>query len=272
MCARLPHSRCGALQCCPYPAEQRITLRAPAREVIVPIRSPRCDHCEHEDPAVAKQEWIGECVVIANLVGCVGDVELDWPIATRLEVNEPHAARRPQQVARVRFAVQQLLVRAAVDDGPAKAAQRVSQEFPICVDELRTLRTVSDDRLRFFDSLGEVWCRRIELPHACMQAFERLRILGQRGVGRRQRLVVRPKCDREAVMYVDERVHPRVEDSDRAVGFLKPPCHLDFERCNFMVPSNGGRDPSQNITRPQSQSEPVRLVENVGVIDPQIKC
>jgi hypothetical protein len=73
-------------------------------------------------------------------------------------------------------------------------------------------------------------------------------------------------------MYVDERVHPRVEDSDRAVGFLKPPCHLDFERCNFMVPSNGGRDPSQNITRPQSQSEPVRLVENVGVIDPQIKC
>jgi hypothetical protein len=35
----------------------------------------------------------------------------------------------------VRFAVQQLLVRAVVDDGPAKAAQRVSQEFPSCVDE-----------------------------------------------------------------------------------------------------------------------------------------
>ena len=64
-----------ALQCCPYLAEQRIMLRAPVREVIVPIRSPRCDHREHEDPAVAKQEWIRECVVIANLVGCVGDVE-----------------------------------------------------------------------------------------------------------------------------------------------------------------------------------------------------
>jgi hypothetical protein len=112
-----------ALQCCPYLAEQRITLRAPVREVIAPIRSPRCDHREDEDPAVAKQEWIGVCVVIANLVGCVGDVELDWPVATRLEVNEPHAARRPQQVANVRFAVHQLLVRAAVDDGPAKAAQ-----------------------------------------------------------------------------------------------------------------------------------------------------
>jgi hypothetical protein len=43
---------------------------------------------------------------------------------------------------------------------------------------------------------------------------------------------------------VDERVRPRVEDSDWAVGFLKPPCHLYFERCNFMVPSNGSRDPS----------------------------
>jgi hypothetical protein len=82
----------------------------------------------------------------------------------------------------VRFAVQQLLVRAAVDDGPAKAAQRVGQEFPICVDELRALRTVSDDRLRFFDSIREAWCGRIELPHGCVQAFERPRVLGRRGL------------------------------------------------------------------------------------------
>jgi hypothetical protein len=71
---------------------------------------------------------------------------------------------------------------------------------------------------------------------------------------------------------VDESVHPRVEDSDWAAGFLEPPCHLDFERCNFMIPSNRGRDPRENVTRPQSQSEPVRVVENDGVIDPQIKC
>jgi len=31
-------------------------------------------------------------------------------------------------------------------------------------------------------------------------------------------------------------------------------------------------DPSENVTRPQAQSEPVRVVENDGVIDPQIKC
>src|SRR4051795_1401169 len=84
-------------------AQECISLRAPVRKVIVPIRSPRRDHRKHEEPAVAKQEWIGCCVVIANLVGCVGDVELDWPVATRLEVNEPHPAGSSQQVAGVRF-------------------------------------------------------------------------------------------------------------------------------------------------------------------------
>jgi hypothetical protein len=201
----------------------------------------------------------------------VGDVEFDWPVATRLEVDEPHAARRPQQVAGVRFAVQQLLVRGAVDDGSAKAAQRVGQEFPICVDELRTLRTVSDDRLRFFNSIREVWCRRIELPHACVQAFERLRVLSGRGFGRRQGLVVRPICDREAVTYMNARLHPGLEHSDRAVGLLKPPCHLDFERCNVMVPSNRGRDASKHITRPQSQSESVRVLDDPGIFNAQTK-
>ena len=68
-----------ALQCCPYLAEQRITLRAAVREVIVPIRSPGCDHRKDEDSAVAKQEWIGEWVVIANLVGCVGAANSTGP-------------------------------------------------------------------------------------------------------------------------------------------------------------------------------------------------
>jgi hypothetical protein len=31
------------------------------------------------------------------------------------------------------------------------------------------------------------------------------------------------------------------------------------------------RDPSENVTRPQSRSEPVRVVENDDVIDAQIK-
>jgi hypothetical protein len=31
------------------------------------------------------------------------------------------------------------------------------------------------------------------------------------------------------------------------------------------------RDPSYNVTRQQAKSEPVRVVENGGVIDPQTK-
>jgi hypothetical protein len=148
----------------------------------------------------------------------------------------------------------------------------VGQEFPICVDELRALRTVSDDRLRFLDSIREVWCRRIELPHGCVQAFERPRVLGRRGVGRRQGLVVRPIGDREAVTDMNARFHARLEHSDRAVGFLELLCHLDLERCTFMVPSNRGRNACKQITRQEPDCQPVRVVENDGVIDPEIKC
>jgi hypothetical protein len=179
--------------------------------------------------------------------------------------------RRPPAVRSrlpgVRFAVQQLLVRAAVDDGSAKAAQRVGQEFPICVDELRTLRTVSDDRLRFFDSIREVWCGRIELPHACMEAFKRLRVLGRRGVGRRQGLVVRPVCDHEAVTDMNARLHSRLEQGDRAVGPLKLSCHLDFERRAFTVPLNRRRDASKHTTRQEPHCEPVRVLDDAGVFD-----
>jgi hypothetical protein len=31
------------------------------------------------------------------------------------------------------------------------------------------------------------------------------------------------------------------------------------------------RDPNKNITRQQAHSEPVRVVKNDGVIDPQVK-
>jgi hypothetical protein len=71
---------------------------------------------------------------------------------------------------------------------------------------------------------------------------------------------------------MDPRLHPRLECSDWAVGLLELACHLDFERCNFMVPSNRGRDASQHITRQEPYCEPIRVVESDRVIDPQIKC
>jgi len=87
--------------------EQHITLLVPVGEFIVAICSPRSDHRKHEYPAVAKLESIGGRVATTDLDGSMGDVELDWPIATRLEVDEAHAVRGLQEVAGVRFAVEQ---------------------------------------------------------------------------------------------------------------------------------------------------------------------
>jgi hypothetical protein len=69
---------------------------------------------------------------------------------------------------------------------------------------------------------------------------------------------------------VDAWLDPRIERSYGAVGFGEPTSDLDFKLCaSLALPA---RDPSQNVTRPQSQSEPVRVVENDDVIDAQIKC
>lgn len=55
-------------------------------------------------------------VVMLDPVGGICDVELDRPAATCLEVDSAQAARGLQEVAGMRFAVQQLLVRTAVED------------------------------------------------------------------------------------------------------------------------------------------------------------
>jgi hypothetical protein len=71
-------------------------------------------------------------------------------------------------------------------------------------------------------------------------------------------------------MHVDARFHPSIERSYGAIGFGEPASDLDFKLC--ASPALPASDPSQNVTRPQSQSKPVRVVENDSVIDPQIKC
>jgi hypothetical protein len=82
--------------------------------------------------------------------------------------------------------------------------------------------------------------------------------------------VVGPQCDDEAVTHVDARLDPRIERGYGAIGFGEPTSDLDFELCSSLALQV--RDPSENVTRPQAQSEAVRVVENDGVIDPQIKC
>jgi hypothetical protein len=70
-------------------------------------------------------------------------------------------------------------------------------------------------------------------------------------------------------MQVDAWLYSRQERSDRAIGFGEPPCDLDFER--GACPMRHRRDPSKNVTRQQAHRQPVRVVKNNRVIDPQVQ-
>jgi len=87
----------------------------------------------------------------------MGEIELDGSTAARLEVDEQRAVLRAEHVARMRFAVEQLLLRAAVVDRPSYASQPAAEEHAVCVGELRRQIRVGNDLFRLGDSIGEVW-------------------------------------------------------------------------------------------------------------------
>jgi hypothetical protein len=200
----------------------------------------------------------------------MGDVELDRPMATSLQVCEQQPVLRLEQIARVRLAVEQLLGGVPLTDRPRQLSQRVAQKLAVRIPKIRGLGAVADQRLRLRDAIREVGRNEIDLPHASVQPLKRLRILGWYDVTVGSRLVVGPQCDDEAVTHVDARLYPRIERSCGAIGFGEPTSDPDFELCASLALHV--RDPSYNVTRPQAQSEPVRVVENDGVIDPQINC
>src|ERR1700675_4296293 len=94
----------------------------PVRELVGSIPAPRCDHRQHEDPALANQVLISSRIVLADFFGRMGEVEFDRPTATRLEVYEQQPVLRAEHVAWVRLAVQQLLGGAAVADRSSQAS------------------------------------------------------------------------------------------------------------------------------------------------------
>jgi hypothetical protein len=70
-------------------------------------------------------------------------------------------------------------------------------------------------------------------------------------------------------MHVDAGLDTRIERRDRAVGFGEPASDLDLE---LWAAATVDRDPCENVTGPQTQSEPVRLVDDNGVVGIQAKC
>src|SRR5436305_46651 len=84
------------------------------------------------------------------------------------------------------------------------------------------------------DPVQEVRRGDVEFPHTGMQALERECVVGGREVSRRNRLVVRPQRDLEAVALVDAWLHARLERCNRTVDLSEPLSKLDFELCALM--------------------------------------
>src|SRR5207247_2820013 len=144
----------------------------------------RCDYRNHEAPAVADQFLIRVRVVLADLFGHPGKVELDGPADRVLEVYEERPVLRAEHVPRVRLTVQQLLGGAPVDDRPPQAPQRVGEQLPVRVRELRRDVAARSVLLIIRDSIHEVRRRDVYLPHAGMESLERLGVCGWRELSR----------------------------------------------------------------------------------------
>jgi hypothetical protein len=95
-----------AFERCSNLAEPLCAQLAPVRELVASVPAPRCDHRQHENPALAQQVLIDTRIVLADFFGRMGEVEFDRPTAARLEVYEQQPVLRGEHVAWVRLAVQ----------------------------------------------------------------------------------------------------------------------------------------------------------------------
>ena len=129
-----------------------------------PIPAPRCDHRQHQDPALAQQVPIDTRIVFADLVRRMGEVELDRSTATRLKIYEHQPVPRAEHVPRVRFAVQHLLGAAALADRSPQASQRVAEQPPIRVGERRSTVAIGHELLSRLDTIREM---RRRAPRSC---------------------------------------------------------------------------------------------------------
>jgi hypothetical protein len=179
-------------------------------------------------------------------------------VTERLEVHEEEPLPRPQQIARMRFTVQQLLAQTVSNDRGAQSTQRAGEEFPVSVRKLWSLLSFGQRSLRVGDSIGEVWCCHIDLAQAGMKSGECVRIFRRRYHGGCLRLVVGPQGDREAAAHVDTRLHPRFKFSHRAIGLCEAPRNLDLELRAAVMRSR--RDAREHVTRGQAHGDAIRVV------------
>ena len=79
----------------------------------------------------------------------------------------------------MRFAVQQLLGSPTAADPSTRALQRASEKMPVGLGERRGFVSVRDQPHSLGDSLHEVRRRDLDAAHPCVQALERVCVLGR---------------------------------------------------------------------------------------------
>ena len=94
------------------------------REFIADVPAPGSDHRKNEPPTLREQNLIDIRIVRADLLWHVRNIKLDGSTAARFEVDEQQAITGAEEVARMRFAVQQLIGSAAAADPFTSALQR----------------------------------------------------------------------------------------------------------------------------------------------------
>jgi hypothetical protein len=75
-------------------AEPLCAQLAPVWELVASIPAPRCDHRQHEDPALAQQVLIDTRIVLADFFGRMGEVEFDGPTRRILRARGPAGRQR----------------------------------------------------------------------------------------------------------------------------------------------------------------------------------
>jgi len=153
----------------------------------------------------------------------------------------------------MRLAVQELLWGAADTDRLAHASQSVGEKLTIRINEFRSLPTTSDQPLGISDSIRETGRRQVDLPHAGMQPFERVRVLGWRESSGLCSFVVGPQRYHEPVAYVGHRLDSRLKRSYRAIPIREALSKSDLE----LRPPPGALlgDPGNSVAGQQAHGE-----------------
>jgi hypothetical protein len=116
----------------------------PIREFIADVPAPGSDHRKHQPPTLREQNLIDVPIARADLLWHVGNIKLDGSTAARFEVNEQQAVTGAEEVARMRFAVQQLLGSTTAVDPFTSALQCAEEEMPAGLSECGGLVSVRD--------------------------------------------------------------------------------------------------------------------------------